>query len=182
MRPFVKILFLLLVIPFGYSQEIYKATAVATEFFSSAPIEDIAARADDGLSLWNTRTGEITFRINIRSFQFEKGKMQEHFNENFMESHKHPYATFKGKVTDQPDLSEAGTSEIELVGVLEIHGVEQEREVKAKVQVKGAGLELKSEFMVPVADHDIEIPKILWRNIAEEVSVKVLANYSKLNP
>ena len=164
-----------------YGQEIFKSTEVTTRFYSSAPIEDIAAQADDGLSLWNTRTGEISFRVNIRSFQFEKGKMQEHFNENFMESHKYPYATFKGKVTDQPDLFKEGTYDIKLVGVLNIHGAEKEREVQAKVQVKGSVLELKSDFMVPVADHDIEIPKILWKNIAEEVSVNVQANYSKLN-
>ena len=182
MQSLVKIVFLLFAISGATGQEIYKSTSVVAEFFSSAPIEDIAARADDGLSLWNTRTGEITFRVNIRSFQFEKGKMQEHFNENFMESQKYPYATFKGEVKDQPQPFEPGNYEVMLAGVLEIHGVKQNRKVQAKVQVKESGMELQTDFTVPVAAHDIEIPKILWRNIAEEISVKVHANYSKLDP
>lgn len=162
------------------AQEIYEATGVSTEFFSSAPIEDIAAHADGGISLWNTRNGEITFRINIRSFDFEKGKMQEHFNENFMESHKYPNATFKGRVQQQPDLSEEGQYQVTLEGILQIHGVEQQREIDATVTVRDNKVELYSKFNVAVADHDIEIPKLLFRNIAEVVSVEVNANYTKL--
>lgn len=181
MHILLNIVFLLFVISGATGQEIYKSTSVETGFFSSAPIEDIAAQANDGLSLWNTRTGEITFRVNIRSFQFEKAKMQEHFNENFMESQKYPYATFKGEVKEQPQPIEPGSYEVSLVGVLEIHGVKQDREVKAKLQVKETGMELQADFNVPVADHDIEIPKILWKNIAENISVHVRANYSKLD-
>ncbi len=107
--------------------------------------------------------------------------MQEHFNENFMESQKYPYATFKGEVKEQPQPIEPGSYEVSLVGVLEIHGVKQDREVKAKLQVKETGMELQADFNVPVADHDIEIPKILWKNIAENISVHVRANYSKLD-
>lgn len=162
------------------AQAIYEATDVSAKFFSSAPIEDIAAHAEDGLSLWNTRNGEITFRINIRSFDFEKGKMQEHFNENFMESHKYPHATFKGRVLEQPDLSIEGKYKVTLVGALEIHGVEQKREIDASVTVMENKVELHSKFKVAVADHDIEIPKLLFRNIAEVVSVEVNAKYTKL--
>lgn len=162
------------------AQDIYEATGVSTEFFSSAPIEDIAAQAEDGYSLWNTRNGEISFRINIRSFEFEKGKMQEHFNENFMESHKYPHATFKGRLLEQPDLEQEGEYQVRLAGILQIHGVEQNREVNARLRVKGDVVELLSNFEVKIADHEIEIPKLLFRNIAEVVSVEVRADYSKL--
>lgn len=182
MLSILKILSLIFLVFPLYGQEIYKSTDVTTRFYSSAPIEDIAAQADDGLSLWNTRTGEISFRVNIRSFQFEKGKMQEHFNENFMESRKYPHATFKGEIRNQPDLSQEGSHQVTLVGILEIHGVKKNREVPAEIRIQGENLNLESEFEVAVADHDIEIPKILWRNIAEEVRVTLRANYSKLDP
>lgn len=162
------------------SQEIYKATEVSTAFFSSAPIEDIAAHSESGVSLWNTRNGELNFKVNIRSFKFEKGKMQEHFNENFMESHKYPIATFKGKILQQPDLSKEGEYRLRLLGTLQIHGVEQKREISATVTVLENTLELHSEFNVAVADHDIEIPKLLFRNIAEVVRVEVNAIYTQL--
>lgn len=181
MRSLIPIMAILLLFPGTIrAQEIYEATGVSTEFFSSAPIEDIAAHADGGISLWNTRNGEITFRINIRSFDFEKGKMQEHFNENFMESHKYPNATFKGRVQQQPDLSEEGQYQVTLEGILQIHGVEQQREIDATVTVRDNKVELYSKFNVAVADHDIEIPKLLFRNIAEVVSVEINANYTKL--
>lgn len=181
MRPlFSIILYLFIFTGICNSQEIYKATEVSAAFFSSAPIEDIAAHSENGVSLWNTRNGEISFRVNIRSFEFEKGKMQEHFNENFMESHEFPMATFKGKVQQQPDLSKEGEYNIRLVGKLQIHGVEQKREINATVNVLENKLELHSNFNVAVADHDIEIPKLLFRNIAEVVRVEVHANYTQL--
>ena len=181
MRSLFSIIIILLLFPGSLrAQDIYEATGVSTEFFSSAPIEDIAAHADGGMSLWNTRNGEITFRINIRSFDFEKGKMQEHFNENFMESHKYPHATFKAKVQQQPDLSKEGEYLVTLDGILEIHGVAQERKIDARVTVREDSVILQSEFNVAVADHDIKIPKLLFRNIAEVVSLEVHANYKKL--
>lgn len=162
------------------AQGIYEASGVSIEFFSSAPIEDIAAQTDEGLSLWNTRNGEITFRVNIRSFEFEKGKMQEHFNENFMESHKYPHASFRGQIQKQPDPQEEGEYQVRLIGTLEIHGVSQKREVDATMSVMEDEVKLHSIFNVRVADHEIEIPKLLFRNIAEVIRVEIQANYTKL--
>lgn len=164
------------------AQDIYKSTGMSIDFFSSAPLEDIEARSGEGISLWNTHTGEISFRVSIRSFDFEKGKMQEHFNENFMESHLYPYATFKGRMQVQPDLSRTGESPVILQGRLQIHGVEQERNIDALVKVMEEKLELHSRFNVAVTDHDIRIPKLLFRNIAEVVRVDVNVSYEKLEP
>lgn len=172
---------LLILLPFwGSSQEIYKATGVEIDFFSSAPIEDIHAVSKEGISAFNSKTGEISFQVKIKSFQFRKAKMQEHFNENFMESHKYPMAAFKGKVKEDIDQLEDGENRITISGILDVHGIKKPREIPAIIKLDNDIIQLRSRFEVACKDHDIEIPKILWKNIAEVVLVKVNANYSKL--
>lgn len=165
---------------FPVAQELYKAENVETDFFSSAPIEDIHAVSKKGISLLNSGTGEITFSIDIRSFEFRKALMQEHFNEEFMETHKYPKATFKGNIRDYIDLSKDGEHEVVLQGTLQMHGKEQKRQVPGRLVVEDGRIDLYSKFNVACEDHDIKIPKILWKNIAEVVQVEVKANYSKL--
>lgn len=174
------LLFLVLFPIQGTAQDIFKATGVEIDFFSSAPIEDIHAVSKEGISVFNAKTGEISFQVKIRSFQFRKAKMQEHFNENFMESHNYPYAAFKGKIIENINSMEDGENRIRITGILDIHGIKKQREIPAIIKVEDEKVYLKSRFNVACEDHDIEIPKILWKNIAEVVLVTVNANYSKI--
>ena len=175
-------LFIMLVVGqfFPVAQELYKADAVETDFFSSAPVEDIHAVSKKGISVLNSATGEIAFNIPVRSFEFRKALMQEHFNEEFMETHKYPKATFKGKIRDNIDISKSGVQDVILHGILEVHGESQKRQIPAKLKVENGRIKLYSKFEVACEDHDIKIPKILWKNIAEVVQVEVKADYSKL--
>ena len=63
-------------------------------FFSETPVEDIEASLKDGVGLINTANNEFVFQVTIQSFTFEKALMQEHFNENYMESTKYPKGLF----------------------------------------------------------------------------------------
>lgn len=161
-------------------QDLYKAPAVEVDFFSSAPVEDIHALSKKGISVLNSGSGEISFSIDMQTFEFRKALMQEHFNENFVESHKYPKATFRGNIQDFIDLSKDGEHEIMLVGTLEVHGKTKKRKIPAQLKVSNDQIYLYSKFDVACEDHDIKIPKILWKNIAEVVQVEVKANYSKL--
>ncbi|MGB4398628.1 MAG: YceI family protein, partial [Daejeonella sp.] len=67
--------------------------------FSEVPMENIQALSKNGYGIINAENGEIQFGVSIRSFQFRKALMQEHFNENYMESDKFPAAKFKGKLS-----------------------------------------------------------------------------------
>ncbi|MBZ9731363.1 YceI family protein [Salegentibacter sp. JZCK2] len=183
MQTKIKILlfFLLVIMPWvGIAQYLYKSTQIETDFFSSAPIENIHAVSKKGKSVLNAETGEVLFEVRIRTFQFRKAKMQEHFNENFMESVKYPTATFKGKIREKINVSENGEYPVTLRGILDIHGVKENREIPAKLNIQNGNMKLQSKFDVACKDHDIEIPKILWKNIAEVVRVKVNANYVKM--
>ncbi len=160
----------------GHCQELYKTTSAEVGFFSSAPVEDIQADSNEGISVLNTDTGEISFLVKIRSLQFPKSLMQEHFNENYMESERYPSATFKGKIVEPVDLSLNGEIPVVLSGVLNIHGIAKNRKIPATLRISNDQITLKSKFNVACEDHNIKIPRILWKNIAEVVMVQVNAN------
>ena len=104
--------------------------------------------------------------------------MEEHFNENYMESDKYPKASFKGKVQSPPDLSKDGTYPVRVAGELTVHGVTQNRTVNGTIKVANGTVSMNSEFMVKCADHHIDIPQIVFHNIAESIRIRVAATYT----
>jgi polyisoprenoid-binding protein YceI len=104
--------------------------------------------------------------------------MQEHFNENYLESSKYPLATFKGKIIDIVDFSKNGSYDITAKGFLTIHGVTQPKELKGKLTIDNAKINLKSNFEVKVTDFKIEVPTLVFAKIAEIIAVKSLYNFS----
>ncbi len=162
--------------------QIYSLSDPNIRFFSSAPLEDIEAVNKSGQGLINTGDNSFSFRIPIKGFKFAKQLMQEHFNENYMESDKFPYGTFKGNIEGNYDLQKSGTYEVNAIGTLNIHGVEQQRTLPAKLVVDGDKISLESVFNVKLEDHSIEIPTLVFQNIAEVIEVTVksgLVLYSK---
>ena len=162
-------------------QDIYTCKNARINIYSSAPVEDIEANSSEGVSVYNAATGELAFSVPIRSFHFPKALMEEHFNENYMESDKFPKATFKGKIQEHPDLTKDGTYPVTVTGDFQVHGVTQNRTIKGEVKVNGGVVSMSSEFMVKCTDHHINIPKIVFYNIAESIRVRVSATYSGLN-
>jgi len=178
---------LILLVWFGINragQEIYVCKNAVITLYSKAPIEDIEARSDRGTSVFNATTGDLAFSVPIRSFKFDKALMQEHFNENYMESDKYPQASFKGKFTEKPDISKDGSYAVNVTGVLDVHGVKQTRTIPGKIVVNGGTVSMSSEFMVACKDHKIDIPQLVFHNIAEKLRINVSAVYSpyKANP
>lgn len=97
--------------------------------------------------------------------------MEEHFNERFMESEKYPKATFKGKV--KGFNKKAGVQKVSAKGDMTIHGVTQSIIVEGTMESRNGKIYLDTVFPIRVEDYKIEIPQILWRNIAEEVEVTI---------
>jgi polyisoprenoid-binding protein YceI len=146
-------------------------------FFSEAPIENIKAESNTGVSALNLSTETIYFKVPMRSFEFKKSLMQEHFNENYLESSKYPFAEFNGKIREQIDLTKDGTYLVTVQGELNIHGVKKNYTVKAELKVTGGEITASSTFPVKLVDHEIKIPRLVIKNIAEIVQVTVSAHY-----
>lgn len=159
-------------------QDLYACKNVKVSLFSSAPLEDIQASTSTGTSVYNPATGDLAFSVSIRSFQFPKSLMQEHFNENYMESDKYPKASFKGKIKEAIDVTKNGTYPVNVTGELQVHGVTQTRTIQGTVTVSNGTVSMASEFMVKCADHKIEIPTLVFKKIAESIKMNVSATYT----
>jgi polyisoprenoid-binding protein YceI len=163
---------------FQTGQDIYVCKNAKITLFSTAPIEDIEATSTKGASVFNAATGELAFSVQIRSFQFPKSLMQDHFNTEYMDSDKFPAATFKGRIQEKVDLTKDGTTNITATGDLTVHGVTKPRTITGTLNVKGGVISMASEFMVKCVDHNITIPRMVFHNIAETIKMNVAATYS----
>lgn len=159
------------------AQDVHSCRNATLSFFSSAPMEDIDAKTSQGVSAINTKTKAVYFKVPINTFQFKKKLMQEHFNENYLESEKYPHAEFKGNIVDNVDFSKDGSYPVTVEGSLNIHGVSKNYREKGTITVKGGRINAAAKFNVRVADHKIKIPTLVIKNIAEVVEVSVNADY-----
>ena len=157
------------------SAQIWMSENSSVHLFSKTVLENIDAKTDKASFAINISSGKIFVRIPIKSFKFEKKLMQEHFNENYMESEKYPNAEFSGWIQNKPDLSVNGTYQIAMKGTMTIHGVKKEVELPVTIVVTKDKIVGKSNFMVKCVDYKIEIPKIVVKNIAEEIEINVNA-------
>ena len=153
--------------------QIFLAKTCEISFFSSSPLENIAATNKAAKPIVNTSTGDIQVKIPILSFKFEKPLMEEHFNENYMETEKFPNAVFKGKINETIDYSKEGEYKVTVKGNLDMHGVTKEVSLEGTLTVKGGQITLKCKFMVHIADYKIKVPSLYVKNIAEDVEVKL---------
>jgi polyisoprenoid-binding protein YceI len=152
------------------------------KFYSETPIETIEADNQQVNAALDTQTGDLVFKVLMKSFQFEKALMQEHFNENYVESHKYPNATFTGIIGNHKDIDfkTPGTYNAIIEGDLTIHGVTQKISEKGTFTVEEEKIMGYSKFIVKPADYDIKIPKAVVNNIAEEIEVTVNVDLDKL--
>jgi len=159
------------------AQNIMISKNATISFFSTTPAEDIEGKSTMASSVIDTKTRNLIFKVNNTSFQFQKKLMQEHFNENYMESDKYPVSTFKGKIVDNVDLSTDGTYNVTIDGSLDIHGVTKNYQTKATLVVSKGSISAKTTFKVKIADHQIKVPTIVFAKIAEAVDVRISATY-----
>lgn len=154
-----------------------------TTFFSHSPIEDIEAVNDKTTAAIDFGKGEVVVKMLIKHFTFENALMQEHFNENYMESETYPSAIFKGTIGGHHaiDVMVDGTHEVTLKGSLTIHGVTQTQEVPATITVTGGKVTATTKFIAKPADYGIKIPTVVVKNIAEEIEVTTSLNFKTKN-
>ena len=136
-------------------------------FFSETPIEDISAVNNKVSAVFDASTNDLVFQLNITDFKFPIALMQEHFNENYLESDLYPKSKFIGRVVNIMD--EKAT----VSGDLTIHGITNSVEVVGSFIKSKNLLLLNSQFIIKLKDYNIKIPKIVMYKIAEEIEVQV---------
>jgi hypothetical protein len=155
----------------GQAQKFFTRDA-RIQFSSETPMEKIEGINKSGTCVLDAATGKMEWKVLIKGFLFEKALMQEHFNENYMDSDKYPKAVFKGKLVEKIDYTKNGTYDVSATGDLTIHGVTKPRTLKGKLTVAEGTISINSEFDVALVDHNIEVPKMVFVKIAQVIKVK----------
>lgn len=150
-----------------------KPDAGVISFFSKAPLEDIEAVNKKVTVVMKTSTNDVQFGVTMLNFKFSKPLMEEHFNENYVESEKYPTCTFKGKISESVDYTKDGNHKVNAKGTLTLHGVSKEVDIPGTLTVKGNTIILNTKFKLKVADYNIKVPSMYVQNIAEEVEITV---------
>lgn len=177
-----KLLFLLVMI---YGSVVQAQTLVTRNgyigFFSKTPLENIKAESSQAMAAIDPVKKTLAFAVLIKGFLFEKALMQEHFNENYIESDKFPKATFSGTFAPAVDLSKPGTYAVMVSGPLTLHGVTKNIEVPGTFVVQEGSFTSKASFNLKPQDFNIQIPALVREKIAQQISVSVQADFKLSN-
>lgn len=156
------------------AQRIFTRNAnVSFDATSNASLEEVDAKTNTGTIVIDAATGAVEAAVLMKSFQFEKALMQEHFNENYAESSKYPKAVFKGKFSDASavNFTKDGTYKATVVGNLTIHGQTKAVSAPATISVKGGKVSTQTDFTVALADYNIAIPSLVADKVAKLAKV-----------
>ncbi len=164
-----------LIVGLSASAQLYrvKKDAASIHFFSKASMEDIEATNKTPNGVLKAETGDVQFAVTMTQFKFKSGLMEEHFNENYVESAKFPQAIFKGKISEKIDYTKDGENKVTVTGKMTLHGVTKDATMEGTLTKKGTELILNSGFKIKIADYDIKVPSLVAQKIAEIVDVTV---------
>ncbi|HEX5001051.1 MAG TPA: YceI family protein [Bacteroidia bacterium] len=175
------IAFLLMNVYASVGQERWYTKEAKVSFFCDGSAENIEAYNNKGFMVIDVPTGKIEISVLMKAFTFEKALMQEHFNENYVESDKFPKAIFKGTIKDPENIkwTTDGEYAVEVSGDLTIHGVTNVITTPAKITIKNGVPVGDATFIIALADYNIDIPKIVEDKVSKNVRLVV---QTSLNP
>jgi hypothetical protein len=178
----ISLLFLLLTIGLTINAQKYMTKNGFIGFFSHTPMEDIKGDNNQVAGVLDISTGDIVFQALIKSFHFDRALMEEHFNENYLESDKYPKSSFKGKISNltSVNFSKNGTYNVIVDGDLSIHNITNKISVKGTIEVVTGGINANSKFNVVPEDYNINIPGVVREKISKNLEVSVIMKYAPL--
>jgi hypothetical protein len=146
-------------------------------FSASTPLETINAVNNESATIIDGTTGDVIVETLIKGFRFKITLMQEHFNEEYMESDKFPKASFRGKIADinKVDFTKDGTYQVHVSGKLTMHGVTRDVSMPANIKVTGNDIKVTSSVSVKPEDYQIIIPSLVRNKIAKTVQINMNA-------
>lgn len=161
---------------FGQGKFISKNAYIS--FYSNTPLENILGESNEAVSVLNGETGDIGFQAIMTTFHFKRALMEEHFNENYIESAKYPKSKFNGKIQNfNKEMLTGPPTDIQVTGQLNVHGVEKTITVPATLGMEDGKLVGTSKFKIVPEDYGITIPSIVRDKIQKEIEVTIKATY-----
>lgn len=166
----------------AFSQGKFFTRTGQISFSSKGTLETIRAQNKTVTCVLDSKTGQLQFSVMMRGFEFKKALMQEHFNENYVESDKYPNADFKGQIISSPlpDLSKDGNYPVKVKGNLTIKGITQEQAADGTLTVKQGAVQADAIFNIQLSDYKIKIPSVVKNNLANTVNIAVACSLQPL--
>jgi polyisoprenoid-binding protein YceI len=157
------------------AQDRYFTKTGRIEFVSKAPLEDIEAKNKTVTAVLDTKSGALQFSVQMKGFEFEKALMQQHFNENYVESDKYPKAEFRGALSNNSavNYSKDGSYPVTVKGKFTLHNITKDVEVPGTIKVNGGKIEAVSTFNIRLSDYKISIPSPVKDKISNNIKVVV---------
>ncbi|MBK7871582.1 MAG: YceI family protein [Saprospiraceae bacterium] len=180
-RSLLIIICIIISISYLSAQSRYLTRNGTVEFFGSTPLENVEAKNSQANCIIDFDKKEVAFSLLMKAFIFPKALMQEHFNENYVESDKYPKSIFKGKYKGDVNISKDGIYSLDVEGELTIHGVTKSIQVPGTIVVKGGKPTVKAKFQVTPQDYDIKIPALVRDKIAKIIDINVDATLEAYN-
>ena len=164
------------------SQKYYTDSGLTEFDGSKAAFEPIKAKNKSSISIFDVNNGKIAALIKIREFNFRLGLMEEHFNENYLESNIYPTSTFEGSIEDFDKISlDDNFQQISIKGILTIKGESNEILAVGFLKKNNNKIEIKSSFSVKLSEYKIKIPRVVFKKIDEEVKINLNYVYEEKN-
>jgi hypothetical protein len=144
-------------------------------FYSKSLVENIEARNNKAVGIWELSSGKIEFSVLMKGFEFEKALMEQHFNEDYVESDKYPKAVFKGVVENGATISltEDKNYKVKINGLLTLHGVTKSISISADVEIKKGIVNASANLNVLLSDYNIKIPAVAVNNINNQITINL---------
>jgi polyisoprenoid-binding protein YceI len=159
----------------SFAQDKYYTKTGKINFTSKAPLEDIEGKNKTVTAVIDSKSGAIQFAVQMKGFEFEKQLMQQHFNENYVESDKFPKGEFKGIITNNSEINytKDGTYTAKVKGKMTIHGVTKDVETTGTIKVDGGKLNTNASFNLLISDYNISIPSVVKDKVSNSIKVTV---------
>ena len=182
MKALLLFVFVLLITTSVFSQKKYFTRNGNISFNAGTAVEDIDGVNTTTTSIFDATSGQIEFAVLVKGFEFKRALMQDHFNENYMESDKYPKSIFKGKIVniDKVNFEKDGAYPVTVKGTLDMHGVKKDVETNGMLKVTGQSVTSNAEFSVLLADYNIAIPSLVKDKVSKTATIKINCNYSLL--
>lgn len=155
------------------AQKYFTRTGITQFEASEKAFEPVEAINNSTTAILNTNTGGVAAQVFMAGFQFKNALMQEHFNENYMDTHKFPKATLKGQLEDFSKARMTTHTSFTLNGTLTIKGIEKEIQTEVFLKEENNRLFVTTNFSVRPEDFDINIPSLVRDKIAKEIQISV---------
>ncbi|HVY74594.1 MAG TPA: YceI family protein [Puia sp.] len=169
---------LLVIVQVTHAQTRYAARNGFIGFYSKTPLEDITAENNQAFAIIDTVQKNLAFAVLMKGFIFRKELMQEHFNENYVESDKYPKAEFSGSYSCSRPMNKPGVYPITVRGNLTLHGVTKMIEEPATLEIRENSILGNANFNLKPEDFEITIPGIVRDKIDKEINVRIRITWS----